>query len=64
MGRWDLTILYPGFDSEQIKADMRSLNEAVAAFCSLADKAEGMDGKQLIKEFIARRLSAVRWGYL
>lgn len=50
---WNLEILYKGFEDEAFSADIKSLDEKIAALNALAENAKNMDSLSLVREFIA-----------
>ncbi|MBQ6569085.1 MAG: hypothetical protein IJL87_02375, partial [Clostridia bacterium] len=50
--KWDLGILYGGFDDENFKADMSAFDESIKDVVELASKAENMTCDGLLKEYI------------
>lgn len=50
--KWDLSILYSGFDSSEFSEDMKALSSAISEAKSLAESAENMPHAELIKKFI------------
>ena len=50
---WNLEILYKGFEDEAFSADIKSLDEKIAALNTLAENAKNMDSLSLIREYIA-----------
>ena len=53
MDRWNLDILYGGFDDPKYESDVNGLREAIAESCALADKAENMAHGELLERYIA-----------
>ena len=51
--RWDLSILYSGFDDEHYTADLASLSSAAEELLALGDRAETLDGASLCREYIS-----------
>ena len=52
MGRWNLDILYTGFDTPEFLGDMESLGELVKDFEDFADGADKLNTKELLLGFI------------
>ena len=52
MGTWNLDILYTGFDTEEFKGDMKTMEELIPSCARLAEMADKMDGKSLLIEYI------------
>ena len=42
MGKWNLDILYTGFDTEEYSNDYKRLEEVIPALSDLADKCKDM----------------------
>ena len=54
MKTWDLTILYNGFDTEEYKNDLKAFEVQVQNLVSFAERAEKIDAKELLCEFISK----------
>ena len=52
MGKWNLDILYKGFDTEEYKADLNKLEELIPALSSLAEKKSGMTPADFLTEYV------------
>lgn len=50
--RWNLDILYHGFDDEAFAADVHELETAIGECASLADGAENAEAKELLESYI------------
>ena len=53
MDRWNLEILYKGFDDPAFGADAAALESAIGDFISLADGAESLDTATLLKKYVS-----------
>ena len=54
MGRWNLDILYTGFDTPEFMGDMESLGALVKDFEDFADGADKLNTKELLLGFIKK----------
>ena len=50
--KWNLNILYNGFDDEKFAADTKLLDDHIASLETLAAKAKELDALTLIREFL------------
>ena len=52
MGKWNLDILYTGFDTEEYKNDLARMNELIPELVALANECKNMSAKQLLCEYV------------
>ena len=52
MGKWDLSILYDGVDTDKFKNDVSALEAAIDEAVSLKDKCENLSSEELIRSYI------------
>ena len=52
MGKWNLDILYTGFDTEEYKNDLARMNELIPELAALANECKNMSAKQLLCEYV------------
>ena len=52
MGTWNLDILYKGFDTDEYKADMKTMEELIPECEKLAANADNMAPVELLTEFV------------
>ena len=52
MGKWNLDILYTGFDTEEYKNDLTRMNELIPELVALANECKNMSAKQLLCEYV------------
>ena len=52
MGKWNLDILYTGFDTDEYAADFKRLEELIPALTSLADGCKAMPAAQFLTEYV------------
>ena len=52
MGKWNLDILYTGFDTEEYKNDLARMNELIPELVTLANECKNMSAKQLLCEYV------------
>ena len=55
MGKWNLDILYKGFDDPALGADKAELEKRAKELADLAENASELESAVLVKEYIARR---------
>ena len=53
MGKWNLDILYTGFETEEYKNDMAKLEELIPSLTELARKSGNMSDKDLLTEYVS-----------
>ena len=53
MGKWNLDILYTGFETEEYKNDMAKLEELIPSLTELASKSGNMADKDLLTEYVS-----------
>ena len=53
MDRWDLTVLYNGFDDPKYKEDMAALEAAVVEYKEFADRIDTLADEDAAREYIA-----------
>ena len=52
MGKWNLDILYTGFDTEEYANDYKRLEEVIPALSALAEKCKDMPKDEFLLEFV------------
>ena len=52
MGRWNLDILYTGFDTEEYKNDLARLEELIPDLGAIANGTDGLEPVRLIKSYV------------
>ena len=52
MGKWNLDILYKGFDTEEYKNDLQKLEELIPSLASLANKKDSMKADEFLTEYV------------
>ena len=52
MGKWNLDILYTGFDTVEFKNDMDRLNETIPEYIAHSEKASTLSPKELLTEYV------------
>ena len=52
MGKWNLDILYTGFDTEEYKNDLKRLEELVPALSEIAEKHAELSAAEFLTEYI------------
>ena len=52
MGKWNLDILYKGFDTEEYKTDLALLEKSIESFTALAKKRDQEDKAAFLSEYI------------
>ena len=52
MGKWNLDILYKGFDTEEYANDYKRLETLIPALGELAENAKSMASDKLLTEYV------------
>ena len=54
--RWNLDILYRGFDDKEFSADIKKLSSLIAEISDFADKAATLDRREMLIEYVERHI--------
>ena len=52
MGKWNLDILYKGFDTDEYKSDLQKLEELIPSLATLAEKKDTMKAEEFLTEYV------------
>ena len=52
MGKWNLDILYTGFDTEEYKSDLQRLEALIPELCAIADGYANMSAEEFLTKYI------------
>jgi len=52
MGKWNLDILYTGFDTEEYKSDLKRLEALIPELCAIADGYANMSAEEFLTKYI------------
>lgn len=54
MGKWNLDILYTGFDTEEYQNDLKRLKELIPELIAFAEECKSMKADQLLTEYVKK----------
>ena len=52
MGKWNLDILYTGFDTEEYKNDLARLEEIIPEYAQVAEKSTELSSVEFLTEYV------------